>query len=110
MQLSRCSCQTLLNEAQLAILDIAGDTPRAIVDGSAGTGKTILARELYTAAKAQSKGFIDAPVSGGQAGAENGKLGIMCGGDLATFDRVKDVLAVYAKACVRIGDAGGRRP
>jgi 3-hydroxyisobutyrate dehydrogenase len=70
------------------------------------TASAILARELDAAAKKEGKGFVDAPVSGGQAGAENGKLGIMCGGDQATFDRVKDVLAVYAKACVRIGDAG----
>ena len=70
------------------------------------TASAALARELDAAAKAQGKGFIDAPVSGGQAGAENGKLGIMCGGDLATFDQVKDVLNVYAKALVRIGDAG----
>ena len=70
------------------------------------TASAELARELDAAAKAQGKGFIDAPVSGGQAGAENGKLGIMCGGDLATFDSVKDVLNVYAKALVRIGDAG----
>lgn len=70
------------------------------------TASAVLARELDAAAKAKGFGFIDAPVSGGQAGAENGKLGIMCGGDQATFDRAKDVLAVYAKACVRIGDAG----
>lgn len=70
------------------------------------TASAELARELDAAAKAQGKGFIDAPVSGGQAGAENGKLGIMCGGDQATFDAAKDVLNVYAKALVRIGDAG----
>jgi 3-hydroxyisobutyrate dehydrogenase len=70
------------------------------------TASALLARELNAAAKAKGFGFVDAPVSGGQAGAENGKLGIMCGGEQATFDRVKDVLAVYAKACVRIGDAG----
>lgn len=70
------------------------------------TASAVLARELDAAAKAKGFGFIDAPVSGGQAGAENGKLGIMCGGDQGTFDRAKDVLAVYAKACVRIGDAG----
>ena len=70
------------------------------------TASAELARELDAAAKAQGKGFIDAPVSGGQAGAENGKLGIMCGGDLATFERAKEVLNVYAKALVRIGDAG----
>ena len=70
------------------------------------TASAELARELDAAAKAQGKGFIDAPVSGGQAGAENGKLGIMCGGNQATFDAAKDVLNVYAKALVRIGDAG----
>lgn len=70
------------------------------------TASAELARELDGAAKAKGFGFVDAPVSGGQAGAENGKLGIMCGGDLATFDAVKDVLNVYAKALVRIGDAG----
>ena len=70
------------------------------------TASAELARELDAAAKAQGKSFIDAPVSGGQAGAENGKLGIMCGGDQATFDSAKDVLNVYAKALVRIGDAG----
>ena len=70
------------------------------------TASALLARELDRASKALGAGFIDAPVSGGQAGAENGKLGIMCGGDLAVFDRAKDVLSVYAKALVRIGDAG----
>ncbi len=70
------------------------------------TVSALLARELDAAAKAKGLGFIDAPVSGGQAGAENGKLGIMCGGDLATFDRAKEVLNIYAKALVRIGDAG----
>ncbi len=70
------------------------------------TASARLARELDAAAKKEGKGFIDAPVSGGQAGAENGKLGIMCGGDQATFDAAKDVLNVYAKALVRIGDAG----
>ncbi len=70
------------------------------------TASAELARELDAAAKAQGKRFVDAPVSGGQAGAENGKLGIMCGGDAATFDAARDVLNVYAKALVRIGDAG----
>jgi 3-hydroxyisobutyrate dehydrogenase len=70
------------------------------------TASARLARELDAATKKEGKRFIDAPVSGGQAGAENGKLGIMCGGDQATFDSAKDVLNVYAKALVRIGDAG----
>ncbi|TAG00820.1 MAG: NAD(P)-dependent oxidoreductase [Betaproteobacteria bacterium] len=70
------------------------------------TASATLARELDAATKTEGKRFIDAPVSGGQAGAENGKLGIMCGGAQADFDAVKDVLNVYAKALVLIGDAG----
>ncbi|TAG47675.1 MAG: NAD(P)-dependent oxidoreductase [Betaproteobacteria bacterium] len=70
------------------------------------TASATLARELDAATKKEGKRFIDAPVSGGQAGAENGKLGIMCGGAQADFDAVKDVLNVYAKALVLIGDAG----
>lgn len=62
--------------------------------------------ELYAAAKLQDFGFIDAPVSGGQAGAENGQLSIMCGGDQADYDRAEPVMNVYAKLCRRIGDSG----
>ena len=51
-------------------------------------------------------GYVDAPVSGGQAGAENGVLSIMCGGDAATYSRVEDVLAAYSRICKRIGDCG----
>jgi len=70
------------------------------------TTSAILARELYSQAKEQGMSFIDAPVSGGQAGAENAVLTIMAGGDKDTFDKVFPVLDVYAKACTRIGDAG----
>ncbi len=62
--------------------------------------------ELYASAKSQGFGFVDAPVSGGQAGAENGQLSIMCGGDQADYDQAEPVMNVYAKLCRRIGDSG----
>ncbi|MCC6919727.1 MAG: NAD(P)-dependent oxidoreductase [Alphaproteobacteria bacterium] len=65
-----------------------------------------LARELAGAAKAKGLRFVDAPVSGGQAGAENGKLTIMCGGDEADFARVEPVMACYARMTKRLGPAG----
>ena len=70
------------------------------------TASADVAREAYAAATKAGKHFIDAPVSGGQAGAENGKLTIMCGGDQAAFDQVKDVLALYAKAVTLMGPSG----
>ena len=63
-------------------------------------------RELYAAAKARGISFVDAPISGGQAGAENGVLSIMCGGDQAAYDRAEPVMQVYSKICRRIGDSG----
>ncbi len=65
-----------------------------------------VARELYAAARQQSCHFIDAPVSGGQAGAENGQLTIMCGGDEVPFARAQPVMAAYARAVTRLGDSG----
>jgi 3-hydroxyisobutyrate dehydrogenase len=62
--------------------------------------------ELYDAAKEAGLHFVDAPISGGQAGAENGQLSIMCGGDLDAYDRAEPVMQVYAKLCRRIGDSG----
>ena len=70
------------------------------------TASADVAREVYAAATEAGKHFIDAPVSGGQAGAENGKLTVMCGGDQAAFDRVKDVLGLYAKAVTLMGPSG----
>jgi 3-hydroxyisobutyrate dehydrogenase len=70
------------------------------------TASAILARELYAKCKEKGIDFIDAPVSGGQAGAVNGQLGIMCGGDDAVFAKAKPVLDIYAKSCVLIGAAG----
>ncbi len=63
-------------------------------------------RELYAAGQSQGIAFVDAPISGGQAGAENGVLSIMCGGDQAAYDAAEPVMQVYAKICRRIGDSG----
>ncbi|MDG1290165.1 MAG: NAD(P)-dependent oxidoreductase [Lentibacter sp.] len=62
--------------------------------------------ELYSAAKTNGFSFVDAPVSGGQAGAENGQLSIMCGGDQSDFDRAEPVMNIYAKLVRRIGESG----
>jgi 3-hydroxyisobutyrate dehydrogenase len=70
------------------------------------TASAEVARELYAAAKDGGFGFIDAPVSGGQAGAENGQLTVMCGGDEAVFERAKPVIAAYAKMVGLMGEAG----
>ena len=70
------------------------------------TASATVAREVFQKAKDKGIGFIDAPVSGGQAGAQNGQLGIMCGGEQAVFDRAKPVLDVYAKMCALIGGPG----
>jgi 3-hydroxyisobutyrate dehydrogenase len=63
-------------------------------------------RELYAEAANQGIGFVDAPISGGQAGAENGALSVMCGGDQPVYDRAEPVIDAYAKLCRRIGDSG----
>ncbi len=70
------------------------------------TASADLARELETAAKKQGVGFLDAPVSGGQAGAENAVLTVMVGGSKATFKKAEPVLAVYARAVTLLGPAG----
>lgn len=62
--------------------------------------------ELYAAADANQISFVDAPISGGQAGAENGQLSIMCGGDQGAYDRAEPIMASYAKLCRRIGGSG----
>ena len=70
------------------------------------TASADLARELDAAAREQGKRFLDAPVSGGQAGAENGALTVMVGGEAATFAEAKPVIDSYARSCVLIGGAG----
>jgi 3-hydroxyisobutyrate dehydrogenase len=70
------------------------------------TASAAVARELSAAGKARGVHFIDAPVSGGQAGAVNGMLTVMCGGEQAAFDRAQPVAMAFAKAVTRIGESG----
>ena len=63
-------------------------------------------RDLATTARAQGIGFVDAPVSGGQAGAQNGILSVMCGGDAADYGRAEPVIAAYARICRLLGPSG----
>ena len=70
------------------------------------TASAQVARELALAAAEHHVQFIDAPVSGGQAGAQNGQLTIMCGGEASVFERVESVMAAYAKASTLMGAVG----
>jgi 3-hydroxyisobutyrate dehydrogenase-like beta-hydroxyacid dehydrogenase len=70
------------------------------------TASAIVARELYDAAKAQGFASLDAPVSGGQSGAENGQLTVMVGGDPDVFERARPVIGCYAKMVGLMGPAG----
>jgi 3-hydroxyisobutyrate dehydrogenase-like beta-hydroxyacid dehydrogenase len=70
------------------------------------TASAIVARELYAAAKERDVGFLDAPVSGGQAGAESGQLTVMVGGDPEVFEKAKGVIGHYAKMVGLMGPAG----
>ncbi len=63
-------------------------------------------RELSAMAEGLGLGFVDAPVSGGQAGAENGVLSVMCGGSHAAYDSAEPVMAAYARICRRLGESG----
>ena len=79
--------------------------PGSIIVDHTTTSATV-AREVHAIAAGKSVGFLDAPVSGGQAGAENGQLSIMVGGDESTFARARPVMDSYAKAITHIGDVG----
>jgi len=84
---------------------VAMDPGSVLVDHT--TASADLARELAAAAAEQQVGFVDAPVSGGQAGAENGALTVMCGcDDEPIFESARTVIAAYSKACERLGPAG----
>lgn len=106
-------------EAEVFLLCVgADDDVRAVVGEALGalpanavvvdhtTTSAVVAREMAEKASAGGRAFVDAPVSGGQAGAENGQLTIMCGADPAVFDRVRPVLEVYAKALRLMGGVG----
>jgi 3-hydroxyisobutyrate dehydrogenase-like beta-hydroxyacid dehydrogenase len=83
----------------------AGMAPGAVfVDHT--TVSAQVTRELSAMATDMGLGFVDAPVSGGQAGAENGVLSVMCGGDQGQYDRAEPVIAAYARICRRLGDNG----
>ncbi len=97
------------------------DDLRSVVLGNAGalagmkagavfvdhtTASADVARELYAVAKAAGLHFVDAPVSGGQAGAQNGMLTVMCGGDAAAFDAVQATGMAFSKAFTRMGETG----
>ena len=70
------------------------------------TVSATVTRQLSAVAVAQGLGFVDAPVSGGQAGAVNGALSIMCGGDAAAYASAEPVMAAYARICRRLGESG----
>ncbi len=83
----------------------AGMAPGAVfVDHT--TASAEVARQLYQEALSRGLHFVDAPVSGGQAGAVNGALTVMCGGDGAPFDAVKPLALCFAKAVTRVGPSG----
>jgi 3-hydroxyisobutyrate dehydrogenase-like beta-hydroxyacid dehydrogenase len=83
----------------------AGMAPGAIFWDDT-TASARVARELGTEAANRGLALIDAPVSGGQAGAVNGQLTVMCGGDAAAFERAKPVAMAFARAVTRVGDSG----
>ena len=83
----------------------AGVTRGAVfVDHTSASAE--IARELYAEAKKRGFDFVDAPVSGGQAGAQNGVLTVMCGGDAEPYGRAEKVIAAYARMCKLIGPSG----
>nr|WP_290371362.1 NAD(P)-dependent oxidoreductase [Rhizobium sp. CECT 9324] len=84
---------------------LSGMKPGAILIDNT-TASAEVARELAMAAEAKGCGFIDAPVSGGQAGAENGVLTVMCGGEETTFEQAKPVIEAFARMVGLMGPAG----
>jgi 3-hydroxyisobutyrate dehydrogenase len=70
------------------------------------TASAVIARELAAEAARRGFGFVDAPVSGGEQGARNGQLTVMCGGSEADYAKVEPAIAAYAKQCRRLGEAG----
>jgi 3-hydroxyisobutyrate dehydrogenase len=106
-------------DAEIALMCVGNDDDvravagRALTTMKAGTilvdhttASAEVARETFAAAGSRSIGFLDAPVSGGQAGAANGKLTIMVGGDAKVYARAEGVLAHYARAVTHMGESG----
>ncbi len=99
------------NDADLRAVTLAQDgafngMERGAVFVDHTTASAVIARELHAIAKSRGFGFVDAPVSGGQAGAEKGVLSVMCGGDPEDYAVVEPVIKAYARACRLIGPAG----
>ena len=99
------------NDADLRAVTLGEDG--ALSDMSAGsvfvdhtTVSAAVTRELYKIAAARDIAFVDAPVSGGQAGAENGALSVMCGGDQAAYAKAEPIIATYSKMCQLLGESG----
>ena len=80
------------------------DSGSVFIDHTTVSAK--VTRELYVLADSMQISFVDGPVSGGQAGAENGQLVVMCGGDSGAYDRAEPVINAYAKLCRRLGESG----
>ncbi|MGH8802918.1 MAG: NAD(P)-dependent oxidoreductase [Casimicrobiaceae bacterium] len=108
-----------IREAELVMMCVGNDRDVREVAGAAlpgmrkgailvdhTTASARVAREVHAAAAARGLGFLDAPVSGGQSGAEGGQLTIMVGGEVATFERAKDALAHYGRAVTLMGPPG----
>ena len=100
------------NDADLRAV-VAGDEDGAFAGMARGatlidhtTASADIARELHGMAKSRGLHFVDAPVSGGEAGAINGMLTVMCGGDAGPFDAMKPVAMAFSKAVTRLGDSG----
>ena len=99
------------NDQDVAAVALGVDGALAGMKGGAvlvdhTTASADVARRVFAAAKEKGVAFIDAPVSGGQAGAENAKLTIMCGGEAAPFERAKPAMDSYGKAVTLMGPAG----
>ncbi|MFW5825568.1 MAG: NAD(P)-dependent oxidoreductase [Marinobacter sp.] len=95
-----------LREVYYGSQGIIANTPRGATLVDHTTASAGIAEELYDAAASAGQHFLDAPVSGGQQGAENGQLTVMCGGDKDAFNRVQKTLSLYAKALNLMGPAG----
>ena len=92
------------------LIDVGGAAIAAMKPGAIlvdhTTASADVARQLYEGARGKAVQFIDAPVSGGQAGAEKGQLTVMCGGDQAAFETAKPVIDCFAKATTLMGASG----
>ena len=95
-----------LSEVTIGKAGIYNTIKRGAIHIDNTTASATIAKKLYQSSKAHGWGFLDAPVSGGQAGAENGALTVMIGGDVADFNKAKDIINCYSKKIKLLGSAG----